>query len=123
MKKFLVFIVFLSSFCFLLTKKTIADELQSCPKILASPNGRYVLGQISIVREDQFLLDTKTGRVWRIVVDPQTNVTLLEPVFYIYPFSDGKIGVLPESIKEAQKIKSNLNLLKEISKNIEKEGK
>jgi len=121
MRKIVIFIIFL--FFVLLTEKSTAGELNSCPRVLASPNGRYVLGQISIVREDQFLLDTKTGRVWRIVVDPQTNVTLLEPVFYIYPFSDGKIGVLPESIKEAQKIKSNLNLLKEISKNIENEGK
>jgi hypothetical protein len=35
--------------------------------VLAAPGGRYVLGQISSFRRDQFLLDTQTGRVWTSV--------------------------------------------------------
>lgn len=34
--------------------------------ILQSENGRFVLGQISSMRSDQFLLDTKTGRLWQL---------------------------------------------------------
>lgn len=38
-------------------------EIKSFP-VLAAPGGRYVFGQISSFRRDQFLLDTQTGRVW-----------------------------------------------------------
>jgi hypothetical protein len=40
-------------------------------RVLSSPNGRYVFGQISDFRSDQFLLDTKTGRLWGLVVDKE----------------------------------------------------
>jgi hypothetical protein len=36
-------------------------------KVLSSASGRYVFGQISEYRKDQYLLDTQTGRLWRIV--------------------------------------------------------
>ena len=40
--------------------------------VLAAPPGagevgRYVIGQVSDIRADQYLLDTKTGRVWQLV--------------------------------------------------------
>ena len=35
-------------------------------EVLSSPNGRYVFGQISDSGKDQFMLDTATGRLWRI---------------------------------------------------------
>jgi len=35
-------------------------------KTLSSPNGRFVFGQISDSNKDQFMLDTATGRLWRI---------------------------------------------------------
>lgn len=38
---------------------------------LSAPGGRFVLGQISKFRRDQFLLDTKTGHVWNLIcADP-----------------------------------------------------
>lgn len=37
-------------------------------KLLTTENGRYVFGQISEMRRDQFMLDTKTGKLWNIVV-------------------------------------------------------
>lgn len=44
---------------------------QSSPReagsVLASPGGRYVFGQISPARRDQYMLDTQTGRLWQIV--------------------------------------------------------
>lgn len=45
-----------------------ADSEQALPRVLGSPNGRYVFGQISDFRADQFLLDTQTGRLWQIVL-------------------------------------------------------
>lgn len=35
--------------------------------VLSSANGRYVFGQVSVARRDQFMLDTQTGRLWQIV--------------------------------------------------------
>lgn len=35
--------------------------------VLSSPGGRYVFGQISQARRDQYMLDTQTGRLWQIV--------------------------------------------------------
>lgn len=34
---------------------------------LSAAGGRYVFGQISAMRRDQYLLDTQTGRVWQLV--------------------------------------------------------
>ena len=46
-----------------------ADTVKPPPtnKQLAAENGRFVFGQISDYRRDQYLLDTKTGRMWRVV--------------------------------------------------------
>jgi hypothetical protein len=62
-------------------------------KLLSSQNGRYVFGQISDFRSDQFLLDTATGRLWRIVLrkfkksggatDLAEGYTILEPVAFV----------------------------------------
>ena len=48
-------------------------------KILASADGRFVFGQISDGRADQFLLDTKTGRLW-LRVKGEEDRTLMQPV-------------------------------------------
>jgi hypothetical protein len=44
---------------------------QSAPResgtVLSSQGGRYVFGQISPARRDQYMLDTQTGRLWQIV--------------------------------------------------------
>lgn len=65
---------------------------------------RFVFGQISEYRRDQFMLDTLTGRLWR-VVNQKTNssgseegITVLEPVPYgdiedghkVYPYGNPK---------------------------------
>lgn len=61
-------------------------------KQLSSENGRYAFGQISETRKDQFMLDTKTGRLWNVVLQklrnqdgsevPGGTITVLEPVMY-----------------------------------------
>lgn len=66
-------------------------------KVLASENGRYVFGQISEFRRDQFLLDTKTGRVWTTVVtkgeEDKDGVIVLQPVLFMG--LDGKPSLDP----------------------------
>ena len=59
-------------------------------RVLSAEGGRYVFGQISDMRLDRFMLDTKTGRLWTIVVtrykDSQgverTSEEFLSPVVY-----------------------------------------
>jgi hypothetical protein len=51
-------------------------------KTLGTSSGRYVFGQISSARKDQYMLDTQTGRLWQIVVDDKT-VLKLQPITYI----------------------------------------
>lgn len=53
-----------------------ADAVKVIPpqqKVLSSENGRYVFGQISDFRSDQYMLDTKTGRLWTIVLRKPKN--------------------------------------------------
>ena len=40
---------------------------QSNTEFLASPKGRYVVGQVGDSRSDQYLLDTHTGRLWQLI--------------------------------------------------------
>ncbi|MDE2106171.1 MAG: hypothetical protein KGL39_53620 [Patescibacteria group bacterium] len=62
-------------------------------KVLQSPGGRFVFGQVSEFRRDQYMLDTQTGRLWAIVMHkPAANPdgtpysgegwVMLEPVMY-----------------------------------------
>lgn len=46
---------------------------------LSSQGGRFVLGQISNYRADQYLLDTQTGQVWQIAKE-EDNSTVLQPI-------------------------------------------
>ena len=39
---------------------------ESQQQVLSSSNGRFVFGQISNSDKDKFMLDTATGRLWRI---------------------------------------------------------
>lgn len=83
-----------------------ADAVKVTPpqqKVLASSNGRFVFGQISEFRRDQYMLDTQTGRVWQIVMRKSKNpdgseapgdgYAILDPV----PYADinGKLDVVP----------------------------
>lgn len=57
----------------ILSTNTFAADAPATGKVLASENGRYVFGQISEYRRDQYMLDTKTGRLWRVVNVPLKN--------------------------------------------------
>jgi hypothetical protein len=56
-------------------------------KVLSAEDGRFVFGQISEYRRDQYLLDTRTGRLWRVVTTKNPDGTegpdVLEPVAYV----------------------------------------
>lgn len=73
-----------------------AEAPKQKQQMLSSQNGRYVFGQISEYRRDQFLIDTQTGRVWKIVVKQLYNedgtVSSEEgyPVLDPVPFNDAK---------------------------------
>jgi hypothetical protein len=62
-------------------------------KILSSGNGRYVFGQISDSGKDQFMLDTLTGRLWRIAESGDVGIFLRAVV---YRNEDGKYSPVPE---------------------------
>ena len=49
-------------------------------KSLGTEGGRYVLGQISEFRRDQFMLDTKSGRVWTVVESNGSKI--LQPLVF-----------------------------------------
>ena len=72
-----------------------ADAVKITPpqqKVISSENGRFVFGQISDFRSDQYMLDTKTGRLWTIALKKSKNpdgtdapgegFRVLDPIFY-----------------------------------------
>ncbi len=65
-------------------------------KILSS-NGRYIFGQISNSDKDQYMLDTWTGRLWRISENGEVGKFLM-PV--PYQLKNGKYSFIPEPIKK-----------------------
>lgn len=58
-------------------------------------SGRYTFGQISSFRSDQYMLDTQTGRVWKMVcLVPGTgscNKEGFQPISYIDRFTGSEI--------------------------------
>lgn len=64
-------------------------------RVLATETGRYVLGQIGEFAVDQYMLDTKTGRVWQIQSETKKTETgkeyqayVLVPVLFHTPARD-----------------------------------
>jgi hypothetical protein len=68
------------------------------PNVLSSPGARFVFGQVSDSGKDQFMLDTWTGRLWRISESGGVGL-FLTPV--PYRLKDGKYEPLPEVVPEA----------------------
>jgi hypothetical protein len=60
--------------------------------VLATSNARYVFGQVSDSSKDQFMLDTFTGRLWRIAESGKLG-THLKAVLYCV--EDGQCSALP----------------------------
>jgi len=67
--------------------------------VLSTPNGRFVFGQISASAKDQFMLDTATGRLWRIGESGKVGV-FLKAVPYLD--AAGEPTVLPDQASPAE---------------------
>ena len=70
---------------------------KSKQEILFSDKGRYVFGQISDSSKDQFMLDTVTGRLWRIA---ETGAIGMYLRAIPYRNDDGEISHVPEEISD-----------------------
>lgn len=62
--------------------------------VLSSNSGRYVYGQLSSMRADQYLLDTKTGRLWNMVADKDGNTKLQPVLIENVNYKEGKYSPL-----------------------------
>ncbi|UCE35067.1 MAG: hypothetical protein JSV40_03940 [Deltaproteobacteria bacterium] len=63
--------------------------------VLSSATGRYVFGQVSDSDQDQFMLDTATGRLWRLTKRSDIGVCLSTVP---YRSAEGECSPLPESM-------------------------
>lgn len=68
-------------------------------KVLSSTGGRFVFGQISDSSKDQFMLDTRTGRLWRIGESGDVG-THLKAI--LYRDEHGKVSPCPGEVLEAR---------------------
>ncbi len=73
-------------------------QQKSQQQILSSANGRFVFGQISDSSKDQFMLDTFTGRLWRITKRTDTGICLMSVP---YRTAEGECSALPEEISDS----------------------
>lgn len=74
-------------------------------RTLSSPNGRYVFGRLGDIRQDTFMLDTQTGRLWLLTTSKTLNGRLvLDPVLYVNVDSDG-YTLLPKPANAATTFK------------------
>lgn len=62
-----------------------AEPPSGKPATLAG-SGRFVFGQISDYRRDQYMLDTQTGRLWKIVQHKPARVEGANPQIAIEGF-------------------------------------
>jgi hypothetical protein len=68
---------------------------ESQKAVLSATHGRYVFGQISDSDQDQFMLDTATGRLWRLTKRSDLGVCLSTVP---YRSAEGECSPLPESV-------------------------
>jgi hypothetical protein len=66
-------------------------------EILFSENGRFIFGQISDSSKDQFMLDTVTGRLWRIAETGEIGMFLRA---IPYRDDEGKTSYVPENASD-----------------------
>lgn len=91
------------SIIFLSSNITFAQDNEGYPHGVLSSNGkRFVLGQISQLARDQYMLDTETGRLWQIVQGEKGN-TVLQMVPYVM-LNGGLSLVAPSAENEVKSI-------------------
>ncbi|MBN2060863.1 MAG: hypothetical protein JW882_10675 [Deltaproteobacteria bacterium] len=52
------------------------EESKTYNRVLSSEYGRYVFGQVSDSSKDLFMLDTETGRLWRVAESGKVGIFL-----------------------------------------------
>jgi len=79
-----------------------SSQAQQKPRqeILTAAGGRFVFGQISDSSKDQFMLDTVTGRLWRIAETGEAGMFLRAVP---YRTAEGKLSPIPEDISDTEK--------------------
>lgn len=80
-------IVLAGAFC----AASVQAQTSNKPAVLGT--GRYVFGQVNEYNADQYMLDTQTGRLWRLVDTADGRGSVLEAVPYTLP--DGRTQTLP----------------------------
>ena len=70
---------------------------ESATNTLSSLNGRYVFGRVGDYREDTFMLDTQTGRLWVLTREEKTRQFILQPVLY-QSFGNGDFTLIPSAV-------------------------
>lgn len=78
-----------------------AAQSSNRPAVLGG-GGRYVFGQINEYNADQYMLDTISGRLWRLVDTADGRGSILEPVPYALP--DGRNQLLPPAVSGSEAI-------------------
>ena len=73
------------------------QQQKSKVESLSAQNGRYVFGQISDSSKDKFMLDTWTGRLWRVAETGKIGVHL-KTVPYL--MEGGDTSPAPEPLKK-----------------------
>jgi len=71
-------------------------------QVLSSPAGRFVFGQVSDSNKDQFMLDTFTGRLWRISERGDIGMFLIS---IPYCNSEGDCSPFPEKMSDSEMTK------------------
>jgi len=71
--------------------------------VLSASNGRFVFGQISSSSKDQFMLDTATGRLWRMGESGKVGI-FLKAVPYLD--AEGECTFLPDGVPDPEPKKS-----------------
>ncbi len=89
----------LTAFVLLAPTLDVLAQSRNQPAVLGG-QGRFVFGQINEFNADQYMLDTQTGRLWRLVDTADGTGSVLEPVSYQLP--DGGLQVLPPDPSQIQ---------------------
>jgi hypothetical protein len=72
---------------------------QSHQAVLSTTQGRFAFGQVSESSEDKFMLDTFTGRLWRLTKRTDIGLCLTSVP---YRNEEGECAPLPIEIPEAK---------------------
>ena len=78
-------------------------DTESQKSLLSTPGGRFVFGQVSASEKDQFMLDTYTGRLWKISKRGDIGLFLTT---IPYRTADGKYTPTPDPLQVPDKGKT-----------------